>query len=294
MTAEKFDMADDKEIPCNCTGFSLSRENFECIKLAQEEYTRGLRPIPEDGDYRCFASARMKLAWLAHSRPDVLYEVSQLAQVTREYFEEERRTVIRRVNKVIAFVKSKPLAISFPKLDKDTLQVVGISDASFSSNLDSTSQLGYLVFLADARGSASPIFFKSYKARRVTRSVIGAELIAFSDMFDAAFSLAEELRTIHPKLGVPVKLYTDSKSLFDVISKGSKTAEKRLMLDIACAREGFRRHDISDIGFIRGEDNLADGLTKSMRQAAIHKVLKEGRLSVVPEQWIVRDPAQQR
>ena len=41
------------------------------------------------------------------------------------------------------------------------------------------------------------------------------------------------------------------------------------MLDIAAAREGFRGKVISDIGFMRSSKNIADGLTKSMSQAAL-------------------------
>lgn len=117
---------------------------------------------------------------------------------------------------------------------------------------------------------------------------MAADLIAFADMFDYAHTIAEELRSLHTHSSVPVKLYTDSKSLFDVISRGSRTAEKRLMLDVACAREGFIRHEISDIGFVRTAHNLADGLTKSMRQAFLRDVLDTCRLQPKVEQWIVR------
>ena len=44
-------------------------------------------------------------------------------------------------------------------------------------------------------------------------------------------------------------------------------SEKRLMLDIASAREGFVGHEISKMGSIRSGDNIADGLTKRMKQS---------------------------
>ena len=132
-----------------------------------------------------------------------------------------------------------------------------------------------------------PIAFKSYKARRVVRSAMAGEVIAFSDMFDVAATLAEELRTIYNRT-IPLQLLTDSKGLFDIVSKGSKTSEKRLMLDIAAAREGFRDRIISDIGFVRSKANLADGLTKPMQQAALQTVLATGQLHISVEQWIIR------
>lgn len=116
---------------------------------------------------------------------------------------------------------------------------------------------------------------------------MSSEVIAFSDMFDIAVALSEELSTV-VKQRVPVQLLTDSKSLFDVISKGSRTSEKRTMLDIAAAREGFRDKIISDIGFVRSGNNIADGLTKSLSQAVLRDVVTSGHLDVKPEQWIVR------
>jgi len=77
-------------------------------------------------------------------------------------------------------------------------------------------------------------------------------------------------------------------ALFDVISKGYRTAEKRLMLDISTAREGFLIHEISNIGFVRTNHNVSDGLTKPMQQACLREVLCTGRIRSKVDQWIIR------
>jgi len=208
--------------------------------------------------------------------------------VTAERFQKERTAIIRRLNKAIHFAVNNPLALRLPKLDMETLKVVGFADASFANNHDLSTQLGHIVFLCDAKGNAAPIAFRSYKSRRVVRSAMAGEVIAFSDMFDVAVTLAEEIRAIYDR-PIPLHLLTDSKALFDIISKGSRTSEKRMMLDIAAAREGFRDRVISDIGFVRSSHNLADGLTKPMQQAALQSVLKSGKLTTRAEQWIIRN-----
>ena len=177
----------------------------------------------------------MKLAWLANTRPDCLLEISKLAQVTKERFEQEPRECIKHINRVVKYATRNRLTLRVPRLDVNTVRVVGFADASFAGNYDLSSKLGFIVVLADAKNECVPIAFNSYKARRVTRSAMTAEVIAFSDMVNAAITLARELET---PLGHPIhpQLHTDSKGLFDVISKGSRTAEKRLMLDIAAAR----------------------------------------------------------
>lgn len=289
-TSKKFDMAEDEKPPCTFTGFCITFDDKgEQLQLNQQAYVKKLKPLGVAATFSDFASLRMKLAWLSHSRPDVLFEVAQLAQVTFDLFKEERTAIIKRTNRTVIYAQHQSVVIKFPILDARHLRVIGYSDASFAMNPDLSSQLGYIVFIGDNSGKVIPIQFKSYKARRVVRSAMAAELIAFGDMFDVAYTLAEELRHLHPGLHVPVKLYTDSKSLFDVISKGSRTSEKRLMLDIAAARQGFNNFEISNIGFVRTADNIADGLTKAMNQMALRHVLTSAELRPRGEQWIVRD-----
>lgn len=92
------------------------------------------------------------------------------------------------------------------------------------------------------------------------------EFIVFRDSFDVSTSLSDELYVILSRI-VPVQLLTDSTSLFDAISKSSRSSQKRFMLDIAAAHEGLHDKAISDIGFARSESNLTDGLKKEMAQS---------------------------
>ncbi len=170
----------------------------------------------------------------------------------------------------------------------DSLGIVDFSDTSFAKNHDLCTQPAHIFFLADKDGNLMPIIFKSYKSKRVVRSAMGGEVIAFSDLFDRVSTLAAEIGTIYGRR-IPVQLFTDSKSLFDVISKGSRTSEKRMMLDIAAAREGFPDKVISDIGLFRSSSHFAHSLTKPMSQAALKSVVDSGFLSVKPEQWIIRN-----
>ena len=93
------------------------------------------------------------------------------------------------------------------------------------------------MFLVDADENAAPVAFKSYKSRSVTRSVLAVEMIAFVDIFDEAFAIKSTIEMTISN-SVELHLLTDSKSLFDIISKGSRKNEKRLMLDVHAAREG--------------------------------------------------------
>lgn len=140
------------------------------------------------------------------------------------------------------------------------------------------------MFIFNDENKSFPIHFKSYKARHAVPSVLGGKLIAFSDSFDNEFSLAPQFLLLLPSSPIPSRLFTDRKSLSDVISKWSRTSERHLPQDIACAHEGFRRHEISDIGFIWCNDNLPDDLTKWMSQSALGTVMNES-LTVIQSNW---------
>ena len=149
------------------------------------------------------------------------------------------------------------------------------------------SQLGRIVLLIDDNSAAIPIVFKSFKSRRVARSVLSAEVIAFADLFDDAFALSSQIEQALQR-AVPMLLLTDSKSLLDIIRKGSRTSEKRIMLDIHASRESYKNHEMSNIVFVRSSDNIVDGLTKGNMQRSLLNLLKTGQHTINCEQWILR------
>ena len=102
--------------------------------------------------------------------------------------------------------------------------------------------------------------------------------MAFAEAFDAAFILKTDLQEVLYQ-PVPLDMLTDSKSLFDVITKNSSTTEKRLMIDIASARESYGRLEISNIGLVRSEHNIADAMTKPKKCAALNYVVTDGKLA---------------
>ena len=140
--------------------------------------------------------------------------------------------------------------MTYSKLDVDMLYIVSNSDAAFDNNADLTSLLGGIVILADADGYVAPISFNSYKPPRVKRSVLVAEVIAFADLFDGAFTFRAQLEQALSR-SIPLHVLIDSKYLFKIIGKSLRTSEKRLMLDISATREAYNSEQISHVGFVR-------------------------------------------
>ncbi len=63
------------------------------------------------------------------------------------------------------------------------------------------------------------------KVQRVVRSIMAGEIYAFSSAFDHAYIIKHDLERI---LGcqIPLSMFTDSKQIFDVITRASRTQRR--------------------------------------------------------------------
>ena len=70
LTHEKFEIGPDEVIPCTFTGLQLKNSDDVTITLDQEQYLEKLEKPSTEAEFSDFRSMRMRLAWLANSRPD--------------------------------------------------------------------------------------------------------------------------------------------------------------------------------------------------------------------------------
>ena len=57
-------------------------ESDNMYHVNQDLYMNSIERIPSNIEFSKFASMRMRLAWLANTRPGLVFEISQIAQVT--------------------------------------------------------------------------------------------------------------------------------------------------------------------------------------------------------------------
>lgn len=125
-------------------------------------------------------------------------------------------------------------------------------DASFATNDDLSSQLGYTILLCDESNRCHVLDFSRKKSKRIVRSIMAAEVYAFMDVFDVMTVIVSDyVMLLHKQ--IPVIMFTDSKKLFDNINRGKRTTEKRLVIDIKSAGEAYKKFEIHAIGLIRGD-----------------------------------------
>jgi hypothetical protein len=82
-------------------------------------------------------------------------------------------------------------------------------------------------------------------------------------------------------------MYTVSLSLFDVVTKSSTMAEKRLMIDLVVVGEAYDGMEIAQLAFLRTNWNPADTLTKISRKTYLETILTTGTIDHPVAQWVV-------
>ena len=175
----------------------------------------------------------------------------------------------------------------FVRLAKESLKLLIFTDASFANNRDLSSQIGYILVLADASGAANILHWSSIKCKRVTRSVLASELYAMVHGFDMGASIKATIERIL-QIDLPLVLCTDSRSLYDCLVKLGTTQEKRLMIDVMCLRQAYERREIAEVKWIDGDSNPADSMTKSKPSNALKLLIDTNKVDLVAQEWVER------
>jgi hypothetical protein len=296
---ERTELTVDK--PMRFNGAVITQHKNGCVSLTQERQCKNLstvtttrtdktssRGIVREGldmkeQYRAQRALGAYVASMC--QPEASCALSQSAQV-KEPTEQDAKTL----NKTLQWQSDNPTrGLKFVPLDLETPSIKVFTDSSFANNRDLSSQIGYLIVLADAQGRANIVHYASIKCQRVTRSVLASELIAAVHGFDMGAAIKGAISAILNR-EVPLVLCTDSKSLYDCLVKLGTTTEKRLMIDIMAMRESYERKEIAEVKWIAGDSNPADPLTKvsSKANSSLQRLIDGNLLEMEVLEWVER------
>jgi len=285
-TEEEFESKPREHDNFKFAGMEISTvSNIDGYKISQPKFSERVSVLPSNCSYAAFRSKRQKLSWSVHTRPDIACAVNMACQVTESTFTLKD---VQQLNKVIMIAhKYKERGIILKKLDRKTLHIKMYSYATYANCEDRKSQLGFIVLLCDGYNKANVLHFSSYKSKRVTRSVLGAEMYALADGFGYAYCAKMELERVLEQ-HIPITLLTDSKSLFDEIVTSSIPREKRLFIDLACVRDAYASFEIDTMAHVLTSQNPADAFTKVNSCPALNEILTTGRLTLNVNKWVER------
>lgn len=84
---------------------------------------------------------------------------------------------------------NQDLRIRFMPIDSTNIRLAVSCNASFASNVDLTSQLGYAIVIADDSVNVNILNYSRVKSKRVTKIVLAAKRFAAIPAFDLARTL---------------------------------------------------------------------------------------------------------
>src|SRR6266513_4407281 len=141
--------------------------------------------------------------------------------------------------------------------------------------------------LADRNNQANVIHWSSIKYKRITRSVLAAELYAMAHSFDKGMVIKTIIKKILSR-SIPLNVCTNSKSLYDCLVKLGTMNEKRLMIDLLCLRQSYERREIAEVKWIDGNTNPADAITKGKLCNALKTLLDMNTIDLKVTEWVER------
>lgn len=101
--------------------------------------------------------------------------------------------------------------------------------------------------------------------------------MAFADTFDMFFTLRHDLEKI-TSCKLPKRMMTDSKSLFDVLTKTTMTTKKRLIIDLQTVKNAYASFEVSDVALLLSKFNIADALTKVKTNSILLNTIKSKKI----------------
>lgn len=264
-----------------CENLSLITDKSKDLTSARGEVRSLVSPRDQ------YVAQRARGAYVATvCQPEASFDYSFAAQ-NFEPGEEGEKKAVKLLNKRIAWQRANVArGLTFVRL-KGELKLIAFTDASFANNGDCSSQIGFVIVLADQYGNANILHYSSTKCKRVTRSVLASELYGMAHGFDHACVIKTTLEKML-QIKIPLIIATDSNSLYECLVKLGTTVEKRLMVDIMCLRQAYERRLIAEIMWIEGGSNPADAMTKSNACDALRKLIDTNKLELKTGKWVER------
>ena len=263
------------------------RQNRGTLLLDQNNYVESIQPvlIPNAIDRNLEVDPTLRTSYKAligqiswaciTSRPDVCYDSCYLS--TQQAMPTYKS--LNDANKALRELKINKSGLKFPKLDLTSVTFAVFCDASYGNLPDGKSQGGHIIFLKDCEGNCSPISWSSRRLKRVARSTLSAETIAAVEAVDSAYMVSNMFAEIFSEpTSREIEIYTDNKSLYDIVRTTNVPDDKRLRIDVASLREAQDKDRVI-FNWISSEKQIADALTKKgASKKLLRGVLESARL----------------
>src|SRR6266700_1432905 len=102
----------------------------------------------------------------------------------------------------------------------------------------------------------------------MTSSRLASELYTIAYSFNIG-TIIKAIVELQLNISLLLILYTNSKSIYKCLIKLGTIQEKRLIINVICLRQSYKRREIAEVKWINGDSNPADAITKSNLLSAL-------------------------
>ena len=295
-------------------GIHIREEPDHSYILDHSAFCEGIEPItyePKE-DHEPLTSSEMTqlrgalgaLQWRAQQTAP--YLMAKLGQLQSDIAVANVST-IKAVNKLIReCFQSRFLSVKKNQLDIDDPKKVVFaawSDAALANRRDLSSTGGYVIcastpqILQGSSSKVSVMSWRSSKLARKARSSLAAETqalaeadqelmyvrLAWAELCGIEVTLRQYESAVSQICGIVV---TDAKSLYDVLIKRDLNSsavgmkDKHTALEMMCLLESIERMK-TVVRWVHSHAQIADHLTKPLPAGSLHKVLSDGRWTLI-------------
>ncbi|KHJ36427.1 hypothetical protein EV44_g3709 [Erysiphe necator] len=285
-----------RDKPLIFNGCILTLNDDFSIHMTQKNQGKKI-DLVEDIDSKVYVQQRARGAYIASiCQPEACYDLSVAAQTKNPSKDD-----LSKLNKRLQWQKNNlDRGLNNVVLNLRHAKLFIFVDASFANNEDLSSQIGYIIVIANETNqedhkftiTSNIIHYSSTKSKRVTRSVLASEIYGMVGGVDMGYAIATTINLIFSQLDlpeIPIIVCTDSYSLYECIVKLGTTKEKRLMIDIMALRQSYERRELYEIRWINGADNPGDAMTKANPNKALETLIDTNSLDIRIEGWVKRE-----
>lgn len=154
-----------------------------------------------------------------------------------------------------------------------------------------SSQIGYIIYLANATNKANIIHRYSIKCKRVTRNVLTANLYRIAYGFDIRTVTQATQRKII-RSAIAQLLCTDSKFLYQCLVQFAISQNKQLMVYAMSLQQINEQRQITKGKCIYEYHNPANSMIKTNSLSPLKTLMETKCINISPIKWVERESIQ--
>ena len=266
---------------------NVSRDNFvfcglqisstgNGFTLDQNEYSRELQAVelPPAGPEKTKTELTQdglsslheitgRINWLGQTRAEIASAIVHLST----HFCQGTIAEIKFANKTLAYIKTNPVQLHFPKLS-GPFRLLALGDAAFNNlerrlGQNTASSGGFVVILVGGEDRAVPIMWSSNRINRVVSSSMAAECMVAGVAADAGFYAQQALCSAtgqKPEV-FPLEVFTDSNDAYQALNLSRGISDRRLRVEVAKLADDIERERYK-FSYLPAAGSLADRMSK--------------------------------